>query len=79
MSDDEDPGPRFTTARVARAYVLEVCASMLDSQLNHYPENVEGWMFGGVDHPEDRERVTAEIRRLQDSLLKRAAKLRGER
>lgn len=77
--DDVDRGPRFKSAVEARAYVYGVCAAMLESQYTTHPENVEGWMFGGIVNEFDRRRVTKEIKRLEAQMLKRSAKLRTPR
>lgn len=57
----------------ARRYVYSILVAMLDSQLNHHPENVEGWMFGGIETEPDRRRVAKAIKAVQADFTKRAA------
>lgn len=68
---------RFGSRRAVRAYVYSVCASMLNAQHATHPENVEGWMFGGVEGEEDRAAVLAEVKRLECEMADRAAKARS--
>lgn len=55
----------------ARRYVYQILVAMLDAQLNHHPENIEGWMFGGIEHEADRRRVSKEIRRCMADFARR--------
>ena len=56
----------------ARRYVYGVLVAMLHSQLHHHPENVEGWMFGGIENDADRRRVKRAIERLQKEFSRKA-------
>jgi homoserine kinase len=49
---------------------------MLRDQYESHPENVEGWMFGGVEHEEDRRLVMAQVKQLEAEMGRRATKLR---
>lgn len=72
--------PRFAVkgrrriSSAARAYVYGVCAAMLNDQYMNSPENIEGWMFGGIENDSDRELVLAELKRLEAEMDRRANK-----
>lgn len=71
------PVGRRKASTMARAYVYQVVYAMLDDQLNNHPENVEGWMFGGIENEFDRQRLTKEIRQLQAEMARRSKKIQG--
>lgn len=56
----------------ARRYVYSVLVAMLDHEVSSYPENVEGWMFGGIDNEFDRRRLEKAIRAVQAEMLRKA-------
>jgi hypothetical protein len=59
MLPEEPPGPiKFEDATEARRYVYGVLRTMLEYELT----DRHGWIFGGIEHEMDLQRLRAAIR-----------------
>lgn len=67
---------QFKTRSGVRRYVLNVTTMMLENEFN-LPDFHEGWMFGGVDNPDDRKLLETEIRIFIAELTAKAKRLGG--